>query len=345
MSDRMTRLVELKAMLDEGLIDRAEFEVLKADILGAASPPASVPSATQRPLQPEISKPPAADSKPPAPSAYRPTEQVFSVRYRIKTSLLGVALSSRGAEASFTMVSLPAGSFSMGSPDDEPEAGDREKPQHTVSLSHAFQLGRVPVTHQLWQAVVGSNPSDFKGSDQLPVEQVSWFDCIRFCNALSQKCGLKPAYNIRGNEDPNPRWDRTAAGFRLPTEAEWEYAGRAGQGSRYRYTGSDSIDEVAWYKGNSGARPHPVGQKSPNAWGLHDMSGNVWEWCWDWYAEDAYQAEPRVDPVGPQLSSERAYRGGSWRYGPRFARLASRGKNPPTDRRIILGLRLARTIS
>ena len=116
----MTRLVELKAMLDEGLIDRAEFEVLKADILGAASPPASVPSATQRPLQPEISKPPAADSKPPAPSAYRPTEQVFSVRYRIKTSLLGVALSSRGAEASFTMVSLPAGSFSMGSPDDEP---------------------------------------------------------------------------------------------------------------------------------------------------------------------------------------------------------------------------------
>lgn len=213
------------------------------------------------------------------------------------------------------MVHVEGGTFSMGSSDGDSD----EKPIHQVTLS-AFSIGRYEVTQEEWQAVMGSNPSFFNGTN-LPVERVSWNDCQTFIHRLNQMTGMS---------------------FRLPTEAEWEFAARGGNKSlHYKYSGSDEISSVAWYWGNSGSKTHPVGQKSPNELGIYDMSGNVWEWCVDWYGRKFYKRSPLSNPNGPAEGSYRVGRGGGWSSNAGGCRVSNRGSDSPADRNDGIGLRLA----
>jgi formylglycine-generating enzyme required for sulfatase activity len=210
-------------------------------------------------------------------------------------------------------VRIEAGEFMMGS-----EQGDAdEKPVHRVRISRPFEMGKYEITQAQWQAVMRSNPSNFKGGN-LPVEQVSWGDAQQFIQKLNE---MNDGYV-----------------YRLPTEAEWEYASRAG--SKGEYAGE--LDAMAWYDKNSGSRTQPVGQKQPNAWGLYDMHGNVWEWCEDWYSESYYAQSPGTDPQGPASGSYRVSRGGSWLHGAANLRSAYRGRGTPDGRGNFLGFRLAR---
>ncbi|MBN1837268.1 MAG: formylglycine-generating enzyme family protein [Spirochaetales bacterium] len=213
-------------------------------------------------------------------------------------------------------VRIEPGTFVMGSPDGEEGRDNDEGPQTRVTLTKPFYLGKYEVTQAQWEAVMGSNPSQFKQGGRYPVEQVSWDDCQEFIKRLNAR--------------------HPGRGFRLPTEAEWEYACRAGTaGARY-----GALNGVAWYDGNSGSATHPVGEKSANAWGLHDMLGNVWEWCGDWYA-DTLPGGSVTDPVGPGSGSFRVLRGGSWINVAGVYRAALRGTLDPGDRYFNLGLRLA----
>jgi formylglycine-generating enzyme required for sulfatase activity len=267
------------------------------------------------------------------------------------------------------MVRVEGGTFLMGSP--ASEAGrvvgrfDIEA-QHRVTVS-GFYMGRYEVTQKEWTEVMGNNPSRFKG-DNFPVEMVSWYDAVEYCNRRSIREGLTPAYTIdKGRSDPNNRsendtvkwlvtWNRGADGYRLPTEAEWEYACRAGTGTRY-YNGDQeetliqigNIADATWKTKNPGwtgvegrdgyPETAPVGMFLPNAWGLYDMIGNVWEWCWDWYGN---YGGPQTDPAGPSSGSGRVRRGGSWYgYAPNL-RSAFRGVDPPYSRADHRGFRLVR---
>jgi formylglycine-generating enzyme required for sulfatase activity len=253
--------------------------------------------------------------------------------------------------AGIEMVRVPAGKFTMGSPDGEGEAD--EHPQHEVSVS-SFYMGKYEVTQGQWRAVaklpkmridLNPNPSKFDGNDNLPVEQVSWEDAIEFCDRLSRATGKR---------------------YRLPTEAEWEYACRAT--TRGPYAGR--LDEMGWYGNNSGriqidadeiwrtdqgnyakritdngCQTHQVGQKKPNGFGLYDMHGNVWEWCMDWYSDSYYSRSPSTDPVGPSTGSSRVRRGGSCYNLAAGLRSADRGGFAPVFRYFDLGFRLVRTLS
>jgi formylglycine-generating enzyme required for sulfatase activity len=213
-------------------------------------------------------------------------------------------------------VLIPAGEFLMGSP-------DIEKPQHRVTITQSFYLGVYPVTQEEYERVVETNPSLFKGDPRRPVENVSRNDAVEFCRRLS---------------------DLEDTEYRLPTEAEWEYACRAGSTSRWCFGDADAgLDEYAWYEGNSREETHPVGQKKPNAWGLYDMHGDVWEWCADWF--DVYGETPQTDPQGPQSGSDRVIRGGSWSSRPRGCRSSFRDGVSPEDRGGNLGFRVARRLS
>ena len=197
----------------------------------------------------------------------------------------------------------------------------------------SFKMDRYPVTQSLYKAVTSENPSKFKGDDR-PVERVSWFEAAEFCNRLSEMCGLPKAYE---GEEKNIRWLRDSTGFRLPTEAEWELACRAGtSGERY-----GELDRIAWYRGNSEGSTHGVGQKEPNACGLYDMLGNVWEWCWDWHA--SYPNDWESDPIGPERGTARVFRGGSWGGPAGDCRSARRGSYEPVRRSYDVGFRLARS--
>jgi formylglycine-generating enzyme required for sulfatase activity len=212
---------------------------------------------------------------------------------------------------------IPAGEFSMGSKNGEPD----ERPVHHVRISHAFEIGKYEVTQAQWEGVMGNNPSDTKGAS-LPVETVSWNDVQQFIKNLN----ARDYWYI----------------YRLPTEAEWEYACRAG--SKGDYAGN--IEAMSWHTGNAG-HPHPVGRKQPNAWGLFDMHGNVYEWCQDFYYSDYYTQSSGVDPKGPTTGSEpdssRVYRGGGWATDAPHCRSAARGKGEPNTRHLNLGFRLVRT--
>ena len=244
-------------------------------------------------------------------------------------------------------VRIEPGEFTMGSPEDElGRFGDET--QHRVTVTRAFALKATEVTQAEWRAVMGTDPSGFADcGDTCPVEQVSWFDAVDYVNRVSDAEGLPRCYA----DDA----DRTFAGldctgYRLPTEAEWEYAARAGTQTAYHTgvnTQTDCNDDpnlnlAGWYCGNAANTTHPVGQKQVNAWGLYDMHGNVWEWVQDWYA--AYPAGAVVDPAGPASGELRVRRGGSWYYAALFVRSARRDWHAPAFRGTDLGFRPSRSL-
>jgi len=261
-------------------------------------------------------------------------------------------------------VYIAPGTFTMGSPAAEANRWNTET-QHTVTLTRGFYMGKHEVTQELYQEVMGANPSYFDGSAgkepaegeaqaKRPVENVSWYDAIVFCNKLSERDNLTPVYSIHGSTDPaawgsapagsDSAWNAVAAdwganGYRLPTEAEWEYACRAGTTTAYN-TGAAVSDAAAWYAANSDMKTHEVGKKLPNARGLYDMHGNVWEWVWDW--SGAYPAGSVTDPAGPESGSFRVLCGGGWCHDARRLRSAYRGGSYPHSRRSVIGFRVVR---
>ena len=229
------------------------------------------------------------------------------------------------------MALIPAGEFMMGSPDSDPDAQDAEKPQHFVRITRPFYLGLFPVTQAEYERVMGINPSHFQGDPNRPVEMVSWDDAQEFCLRLSALPEEEAAGHV----------------YRLPTEAEWEYACRAGSTSRYYFGDSPQpLGDYAWWRANSDGATHPVGEKKPNACGLHDMHGNVWEWCADWYGPDYYSQSSPSDPNGPPSAVERVKRGGAW-YGylPDSLRCACRSNDFSALRLLHVGFRVARTLT
>jgi len=230
------------------------------------------------------------------------------------------------------MVLVDAGVFEMGSSSWNWD----EMPVHTVTISRDLYVAKYLVTYECWErygndvpGVRGSVPDEGEPWDS-PVSGLTWNDVVRYCNWLSEKHGLTPCYSGKGKVT---KCDFSANGYRLPTEAEWEFAARGGNESRgYLYSGSDDPVEVAWYVANSGGRLHSVGQKEPNELGIFDMSGQVWEWCWDWYREDYYESSPEVDPTGPSSGrsihvsdADRVKRGGSPQEEAETLRVTRRG--------------------
>lgn len=218
------------------------------------------------------------------------------------------------------LVPIPAGAFAMGSPALESGRRDDET-LHKVTLSRPFWLGRTAVTQAQYEAIMGNNPARFKGDD-LPVETVSWEEAMSFCRKLTERersAGRLPEGYV----------------YTLPTEAQREYACRAGTGGRF----AGELDAIAWYSSNSEEQVHPVGRKQPNAWGLHDMQGLIWEWCADWYGE--YPSEAVVDPTGPERGRSKVYRGGAWFHSADLCRSAYRYRAAPDYRGSLLGFRVA----
>ncbi len=226
------------------------------------------------------------------------------------------------------LVLIPAGEFMMGSP--ATEAGrESDEQQHRVRITKSFHLGVHEVTQEAYERVMGTTPSRFKGP-QHPVDTVSWNNAVEFCDKLSALPEEKAA-------------GRT---YRLPTEAEWEYACRAGSTTRYSFGDNPAdLGDHAWFKENSSVTTHPVGEKRPNAWGLYDMHGNVWEWCADWYDEGYYKSSPVDDPAAPSVGSDRVTRGGSWDFAATGCRAADRDKRLPGVRNLGLGFRVAAVVS
>ena len=213
------------------------------------------------------------------------------------------------------MVAVEGGTFNMGSPKNEKGREDNEC-QHQVTVG-PFNIGKYEVTQADWRNIMGNDPSNFKNCDDCPVESVFWDDVQAFLKKLNAKY---PGKN-----------------YRLPTEEEWEYAARGGTKSQgYQYAGSNTLGDVAWYDKNADSKTHPVGSKSPNELGLHDMSGNVWEWC-----QDSWKPYPGCS--GNAKGGDRVIRGGSWGSDPQYCRVASRDGDSPTDRGSDLGFRLARS--
>ena len=211
--------------------------------------------------------------------------------------------------------------------------------EHSVSLS-AYYIGQTEVTQELWRAVMGSNPSEFTASVKNPVEKVSWYDCIEFCNELTAEIMGEEhcVYTIRGS---SVTADFSQKGFRLPTEAEWEYAAMGGRYHTYAGTNNDaSLKDYAWYNSNSGGKTHEVGTKQANKYGIYDMSGNVWEWCWDWYSSST-PSGGQSDPTGAASGNYRVRRGGSWSSHAEYCVVGTRGNNYPARSYDFLGFRLA----
>lgn len=214
------------------------------------------------------------------------------------------------------MVTVEGGTFTMGATPEQGVCDNDEYPSHQVTLS-SFSIGKYEVTQEEWRAVMGTNPASFQG-DKCPVEFVSWNDCLEFIEKLNSLTEMK---------------------FRMPTEAEWEFAARGGNISRgYQFAGSNILNSVGWHSGNSGSRTKEVGQKSPNELGLYDMTGNLWEWCSDWYG--SYSGNSQTDPTGPVNGTSRVLRGGGWNGGAKNCRISNRDGRLPDYSSDRLGLRL-----
>ena len=220
----------------------------------------------------------------------------------------------------FTMIEIPGGSFTMGGTSEQigDASANFEFPIHNVTID-SYWIGQTEVTQELWEAVMGSNPSWFVDAPQMPVTNVSWEDCQEFFTKLRTLTGMA---------------------FRLPTEAEWEYAARGGKSGGTKYAGSNDADAVAWYDDNSSNRQHSVATKRPNDFGLYDMSGNVWEWCYDWLG--SYGTSAQTNPTGSASGTSRVFRGGSTTGRAKDCRVSRRSYNSPTYKNFNIGLRLAR---
>lgn len=278
--------------------------------------------------QSNSSKPDAANGRPaalqPAPNGHfvrksrdvdgTGPEAVEPVPVRLEP-VAGDTIVDLGAGVRIELAFIPAGDFRMGSDDGQAD----EFPVRRVVIPRGFLIGKFEVTQAQWKAVMGSNPSAFTGDETLPVERVSWEDCREFIRRLNEQTG---------------------GGWRLPTESEWEYACRAGINAEF---GGD-VETVGWSRANSGLRPHPVGEKSPNRWGLYDTHGNVWEWCDDWYDPSSYGRTNGTERVGPKSGVFRVSRGGSWYDDASLSRSANRNGTKPTARSVTLGLRLVRDV-
>ncbi len=255
-------------------------------------------------------------------------------------------------QVKFKMIHCDPGIFMMGSN----QGNDNEKPKHEVKLNHGFWIGETQVTQDLWQAVMAYNHSTyrdrfFKNHNHLPVEMVNWYECIIFCNKLSILKRLTPCFKIYDIEidkgeiiNAKVEWNRNANGYRLATEAEWEYAAKAG--TEYTYSGSNDLEEVAWTEHNSDSHTHQVKKKKANSWGLYDMSGNVWEWCMDLFDIKRYQS-PTLETEDFILWTDqhcsRVLRGGSCWYSSDDCRVSVRFSMASHQRLSIIGLRLVRS--
>jgi formylglycine-generating enzyme required for sulfatase activity len=248
----------------------------------------------------------------------------------------------------FEMVLVKPGSFQMGSV----TGRSVEQPVHTVSITRPFYVSKYAITfdqydefHEETRSGSPLPDDDGRGRGTQPVVRVTWYDAVAYCNWLSERAGLIPCYSGRGI---TTKCDFSANGYRLPTEAEWEYAARGGHRSQgFTYAGSDNVDEVGWYLNNSGGERQPVGQKRPNELGLYDMSGNVWEFCWDWYGLDYYESSPASDPAGIGIPGpyerKRSRRGGAWEEPADSLRIAFRSHDWPDFVDDCNGFRVVRT--
>jgi formylglycine-generating enzyme required for sulfatase activity len=250
------------------------------------------------------------------------------------------------------LLHVPGGTFTMGNDDTYGDAAFDGRPAHEVTLSDFF-IGEMAVTQDLWQAIMGDNHSYNKG-ERHPVEQVSWFDAAVFCNRLSIETGKKPCYYTPDDkvygQDTKGQWqlpndgdvqcDTDASGYRLPTEAEWEYAAKGGPDHKYSgvYAGSDMLEQVGWHDGNSDGHTHEVGLLLPNTLGLYDMSGNIWEWCNDWFG--AYKRGAQKNPTGAKTGRDRVLRGGGYFHTSPYCLAAYRDRYWPVTRDNFFGFRL-----
>jgi len=291
--------------------DRKQIPAVYSQFFGNAYL-GSAPVATA-PVQPTPEPQPTPSTQPPAPAVQPATVPV------------------NPQPVPNNMVRINGSTFMMGSPVNEPGRNSDEV-QHQVTVS-SFYMGKYEVTQKEYQEVMGTNPSNFKG-DNLPVENVTWYDAVNYCNRLSQKEDLTPAYTVNGT---NVTWNQNANGYRLPTEAEWEYACRAGTTTPFSTGNNITTDQATWYNFQ---QPRVVGSFSPNPWGFYDMHGNVHEWCWDLYG--VYSSGTQTDPKGASSGSDRVIRGGGWySYRPEL-RSASRGHYTPSDRNRAIGFRVVR---
>ena len=275
----------------------------------------------------------------------------------ISYSICFVSLALTSFAQTPEMIYIQGGTFTMGcTSEQEPDCQDNESPAHEVTVN-SFYMGKYEVTQGEWESLMGENPSGFGDcGSNCPVERVSWYDVVVYCNRLSEQAGLTPCYysddgyiNVYGKSGqtwslPNAGevyWLATSNGYRLPTEAEWEYAARGGMQSKgYKYAGSNDIGLVAWFNGNFIAGSNPIGGKLTNELGLLDMSGNINELCWDWYDRNYYSESNFCQPQGPNSGAFRCVRGGDWGTDRQFCRVSFRFNLNPDESFTSVGFRL-----
>ena len=246
------------------------------------------------------------------------------------------------------MVKVEGGTFKMGSKDSDNSADNDEQTEHTVTVKD-FELCKFEVTVWQWKQYVKANKLKMPEKptwgfqDNYPINNITWEEAVSYCNWLSKKEKLTPVYTQQG---PNIFCNFNANGYRLPTEAEWEYAAKGGNKAKdTKFSGSTSVNDIAWHKANSKGTPHTVGTKLPNEIGIYDMSGNVWEWCWDWYNKDYYKIEDGNNPKGPTMGERKSVRGGSWDSKINYLRPANRISTIPSKTHEFYGFSVARSIT